>query len=231
LAQLKDKDISKLDTLSIKKVGNVNPSGNGMNGNVFHEEGLSPTITTNKGEGNKILMEEPNVLSPKRTEYGKQIRKKYEAGLIDEKIGNMRTFEPRTDGMCNTLTTVLKDNLLCVPCVTSANECECIGRLENVNGHDFLKRVYSADSCSPTITTVTGGGHEVKILEDIHKTNNRIRKLTEIECIKLMGFTVEDAIKMKNADVSNSKIYHCAGNSIVVPLLEKLFANLLQLNN
>ena len=36
-------------------LGNVNPSGKGMNGNVFSDNGLSPTLTTNKGEGNKIL--------------------------------------------------------------------------------------------------------------------------------------------------------------------------------
>ena len=28
-----------------------------MNGNVFSEEGLAPTLTTNKGEGNKIIQE------------------------------------------------------------------------------------------------------------------------------------------------------------------------------
>lgn len=39
----------------IVQVGNINPSGKGMNGNVFSEEGLSPTLTTNKGEGSKIL--------------------------------------------------------------------------------------------------------------------------------------------------------------------------------
>lgn len=39
----------------ILQVGNVNPSGKGMNGNVFSDDGLAPTLTTNKGEGNKIL--------------------------------------------------------------------------------------------------------------------------------------------------------------------------------
>jgi len=39
----------------IVQIGNVNPSGKGMNGNVFSEDGLAPTLTTNKGEGNKIL--------------------------------------------------------------------------------------------------------------------------------------------------------------------------------
>ena len=42
-------------TAVLEKVGNVNPSGKGMNGNVFSEDGLAPTLTTNKGEGNKIL--------------------------------------------------------------------------------------------------------------------------------------------------------------------------------
>jgi DNA (cytosine-5)-methyltransferase 1 len=37
-------------------VGNVNPSGGGMNGQVYDASGLSPTITTNKGEGNKIAI-------------------------------------------------------------------------------------------------------------------------------------------------------------------------------
>ncbi|HEO7923656.1 TPA: DNA cytosine methyltransferase [Streptococcus agalactiae] len=40
----------------IKKVGNVNPSGKGMNGNIFDTDYLCPTITTNKGEGIKILI-------------------------------------------------------------------------------------------------------------------------------------------------------------------------------
>ena len=40
----------------IIKMGNINPSGNGMNGNVFSEDGLSPTVTINKGEGTKIAV-------------------------------------------------------------------------------------------------------------------------------------------------------------------------------
>lgn len=45
------------------RVGNVNPSGNGINGNVYSGE-LAPTLTTNKGEGAKICVDlsvnEPN---------------------------------------------------------------------------------------------------------------------------------------------------------------------------
>ena len=35
-------------------LGNVNPSGKGMNGNVFDANHLSPTLTTNKGQGIKV---------------------------------------------------------------------------------------------------------------------------------------------------------------------------------
>lgn len=34
---------------------NINPSGNGQNGNVYSSEGKAPTLTTNKGEWPKIL--------------------------------------------------------------------------------------------------------------------------------------------------------------------------------
>ena len=36
------------------KLFNTNPSGNGMNGWVYHTDFKSPTVTTNKGEGSKI---------------------------------------------------------------------------------------------------------------------------------------------------------------------------------
>ncbi|GAX47288.1 hypothetical protein RsY01_887 [Lactococcus reticulitermitis] len=38
-----------------KVITNVNPSRNGMNGNVYSSDGIAPTLTTNKGEGPKIL--------------------------------------------------------------------------------------------------------------------------------------------------------------------------------
>ena len=39
----------------VKSVGNTNPSGRGMNGQVYDiDAGLAPTLTTNKGEGPRI---------------------------------------------------------------------------------------------------------------------------------------------------------------------------------
>lgn len=53
-----DRGISnrKPEGTAVLKIGNINPSGNGMNGSVYSEEGLSPTLTTNKGEGNKVAI-------------------------------------------------------------------------------------------------------------------------------------------------------------------------------
>lgn len=51
----------------IVQLGNINPSGKGMNGNVFDEDGLAPTVTTNKGEGNKIAVRENSIRIRKLT--------------------------------------------------------------------------------------------------------------------------------------------------------------------
>ena len=49
--------------IKVDNIGNINPSGKGMNGNVFDENGLAPTLTTNKGEGNKIAVRNNSKLS------------------------------------------------------------------------------------------------------------------------------------------------------------------------
>lgn len=57
----KDRGISNRKSegsMVIEFIGNMNPSGNGMNENVFSENGISPTITTNKGEGIKIAIKQ-----------------------------------------------------------------------------------------------------------------------------------------------------------------------------
>lgn len=39
----------------VRSIGNIHPSGKGMNGEVYESTGLAPTLTTNKGEGVKII--------------------------------------------------------------------------------------------------------------------------------------------------------------------------------
>ena len=53
----------------------------------------------------------------------------------------------------------------------------------------------------------------------------RIRKLTPLECFRLMDVSDEDAKKMLSVN-SESQCYKQAGNSIVVAVLEKIFYNI-----
>jgi len=57
-------------------IGNVNPSGRGMNGRVFDSSGLAPNLTTNKCEGLKIRV----VLTLDREEARQKRRRMKESG-------------------------------------------------------------------------------------------------------------------------------------------------------
>ncbi len=52
----------------------------------------------------------------------------------------------------------------------------------------------------------------------------RIRKLSPCECMKLMGFTESDYQALRDIGLSDSAIYHVAGDSIVVPVLVSLIS-------
>ena len=79
-------------------------------------------------------------MTPKRTEYGKAIRKQYETHQVSEQRKNISQLEPRTDGICNTLTGVQKDNLLAEPKfrIRKLTERECF-RLMDVSESDIDK--------------------------------------------------------------------------------------------
>lgn len=57
--------------------------------------------------------------------------------------------------------------------------------------------------------------------------NLKIRKLTPLECWRLMGFTDDEFYKAKESGVSDTQLYKQAGNSIVVDVLEEILRNLL----
>ena len=54
----------------------------------------------------------------------------------------------------------------------------------------------------------------------------RIRRLSPKECWRLMGVHDEDFDKVKEAGVSDSQLYKCAGNSIVVDVLMAIFTQM-----
>ena len=73
---------------------------------------------------------EPNVLTPKRTEEAKLLRKDYENHRINIQRKYMQQMEPRTDGVYNTITSVQKDNMLLEPLRIKANTREGFAEVE-----------------------------------------------------------------------------------------------------
>ena len=80
---------------------------------------VTATIKTNIDKENLMFVSIPQCLTPKRTEYGKKVRKEYESGDLKESRHNMQQLEPRTDGVCNTITSVQKDCLIIEPKILS----------------------------------------------------------------------------------------------------------------
>lgn len=77
---------------------------------------------------------------------------------------------------------------------------------------------------APTQTTICGSSTSSSTV--LKNENHRIRKLTPIECWRLMGFKDEQFCKAKLAGISDSQLYKQAGNSIVVNVLEAIFKKL-----
>nr|DAP84552.1 MAG TPA: Cytosine specific methyltransferase [Caudoviricetes sp.]DAP89148.1 MAG TPA: Cytosine specific methyltransferase [Caudoviricetes sp.]DAX44500.1 MAG TPA: Cytosine specific methyltransferase [Caudoviricetes sp.] len=101
-----------------------------------------------------------------------------------------------------------------------------LGNLKNTEsfgGNPHTGRVYSPDGISPCLNTMQGGGLEPKILQS---EDYRIRKLTPLECWRLMGFSDNDYYAAKSIGTSNAQLYKQAGNSIVVTVLEAIFRKL-----
>lgn len=158
------------------------------------------------------LVMESQVLTPKRTEYGKQIRKAYESGQVQESRHNMTELEPRQDNISNTLATVQKDNLLL------ENNIQKVGQISSDGSQ--CGTVISDNGISANLVAGTHGYANSHIA-----TQYRIRKLTPRECGRLMGVSDEDISKMAAVN-SNTQLYKQFGNSIVVDVMCAMFKNL-----
>ena len=154
--------------------------GNPQTGRVYSPDGISPCLNTMQGGG----------LEPKILQKAHGFNK----GGIKENI---------------------------VPALTKSSWHEN-NFVVNINpsGRGMNGNVYRTD-LSPTLTTNKGEG--IKILRD---QDCVIRKLTPLECWRLMGFRDLDYYAAKSVGTSNAQLYKQAGNSIVVTVLEAIFRNL-----
>ena len=74
----------------------------------------------------------------------------------------------------------------------------------------------------PTLTANMGeGGHNVPLI----KTQYGIRKLTPIECFYAQGYPKEYKLP---TDMSDARLYKQAGNSVVVPVINRIAENIVK---
>lgn len=137
-------------------------------------------------------------------------------------------LEPNQEGICNCLTQLYKDNLVMETIKIKQNNkkgyAECkLGGVADLSYPDSKTRrgrVQEGGNVSPALTVTDLGG--ISRIESKY----RIRKLTPLECWRLMGFTDEE-FKAAEAVNSNTQLYKQAGNSIVVDVLVGIFRNII----
>ncbi|MBD5228844.1 MAG: DNA cytosine methyltransferase [Bacteroidales bacterium] len=203
----------------------------------LREDGKTNCLTS--VEKDNLLLESV-CLTTRRTEYGKAIRRQYEAGEIQESRHNMTELVPRTDGKSNTLTTVQKDNLILqlphgynagavfrdkAPTVTSsryeANNLVLTREVVQLNpgtesgGRQPYQqnRVYSIDGLSPALCSAHAGQSPTILTAD-----EILRCFTPTECSRLQ--TIPDWYEWK---CSKTQIYQMLGNGWTVEVIKHIF--------
>ena len=145
--------------------GRYNESGSTEQRIEVSDRECANTITSVQKDS-LVCVTEPSVLTPKRTEYGKAIRKAYEAGEVWESRHKMTTMKPRTDGICNTLTTVQKDNYVMKPTmrIRKLTSKECF-RLMGFDDADYEKA--SAVNSNTQLYKQAGNSIGVPVVQNI----------------------------------------------------------------
>ena len=99
----------------------------------------------------------------------------------------------------------------------------CLNPKVNGKQPSLNDRVYDGSGVSTAITTTEFFMGNVKEENEML----RIRKLTEGECMRLMGFEEKDTEACRKANLSKANIFHQSGDSIVTTVLVGIFGELL----
>lgn len=177
----------------IKVLGTVNIGNNESNNRIYAVDGISPTLNTCQG-GNRQV----KVLIPEKTKRGYKEAYEGDGVYINRPHQKRGTVQ---NGMIQTLKTSGND----VGVVVSEPKI-----IDDAQGFDGVREY---ESYSLTLRATRSG---LKV-----EHNLRIRKLTPLECWRLMGFDDEDFYKAEKVN-SNTQLYKQAGNSIVVNVLEEI---------
>lgn len=150
-----------------------------------------------KTENDPICVAMTACLTPKRTEYGKQIRKEYK-----EQRKNIQQLEPREDGKTNCLTTVQKDNLIIVS-----------GTIRAFGGKHF-REIKSGKSCTLLARARNDGNAQPCV-----QIGEKIRRLTPTECARLQ--TVPEWYIWDG--ISDTQRYKMLGNGWNIETIKHIF--------
>jgi DNA (cytosine-5)-methyltransferase 1 len=116
----------------------------------------------------------------------------------------------------------------------TAEKYECYKEIKEVATKPGVayqwRRVYVRENKSgvcPALTANMGsGGHNVPLVN----VKGKIRKLTPIECARLQGFPLTGRKKFLFPDgTADARLYHQFGNSVTVPLISRLAAEISKL--
>ncbi len=184
---------------SVVKIGNVNPSGNGMNGEVYQADGLAPTLTTNKGEGQKIAVKSNTI-----KQFGILQPNFNQSGVVYEVEGISPTIRAYQGGGLEPKIRVKE--------ATSQGYTEAeVGDSINLS-HPNSKTRRGRVGKQIANTLLTGES------QGVVEPDFRIRKLTPRECWRLQGFPDWAFDKAQEVN-SNSQLYKQAGNSVTVNVI------------
>ena len=200
---------------------------------------LKDVLEENENVDEKFYLSQDKIKSLKASSFMQETKCSIENEIKivgHTKSGGERSAILSTTGICNCLSAT--DYKQPKQIVEDAKVMQ-VGNLINDADKNFKNpqcgRVYDSDGLSPCLSTMQGGGQEPKILNcNLNDTgcNNKgltaindfkVRKLTPLECWRLMGFDDDNFYKARNAGISNSQLYKQAGNSIVVNVLQAIF--------
>lgn len=209
-----------------------------QNSRVIGTDGVSYCMANGHIDGMPKIIE-PNVLRAERTEQCKQLRKQNGDKGMKFNQGN-KEYNPRTDGVSNTLSTSVKDNMLAVPELRMEGGClvdkdgnryrirkltptECF-RLQDVSDEDIEKIRSYRDDKNEIIRDVTG---EPIMNMDFVKPSRNERKITvEVNGEQREYYGSQLIWKKKGKEISKTAQYKLAGNSICVAPMYHIFRKL-----
>ena len=167
------------DEAQINMLGLLDINGNDQVRRVYGVDGLSPTLNTMQG-GNT----QPKIIEGKEVSVA-AIRGRYnEEGNVEQHL------EKGTNEYSNTITTVTKDNVLIEKDKSTMKK---VGQISTEGSQ--CGSVYSDNGLFPTLSAGCHGYANPHIY-----TRYRIRKLTPVECGRLMDVDMDDIIRMIVSD-------------------------------